>query len=77
MNYGKKKLLHIFQKKKYEFFHGNDVYLKNFTEKDDEKILNTFFTKYHNLFKYGKLKEKYKIKYSEEKEILVKHIFDF
>lgn len=63
-------------KEKYEFFHGNDVYLKNFTEKDDE-ILNTFFTKYHNLFKYGKLKEKYKIKYSEEKEILVKHIFDF
>lgn len=63
-------------KEKYEFFHGNDIFLKNFTEKDDE-VLNNFFTKYHNLFKYGKLKEEYSEKYSKYKEILVKHIFDF
>ena len=45
-------------KDKYEFFGGNDLLIKNFNEKDDE-ILNNFLTKYHNFFKYLKLKKKY------------------
>lgn len=63
-------------KDKYEFFGGNDLFIKNFNEKEDE-ILNNFLTKYHNFFKYLKLKNKYDIKYSQEKEIVLKHIFDF
>ncbi|MEE1477261.1 MAG: hypothetical protein U0K11_12700, partial [Fusobacterium sp.] len=63
-------------KDKYDFFGGNDLLIKNFNEKDDE-ILNNFLTKYHNFFKYLKLKKKYDIKYSQEKEIVLKHVFDF
>lgn len=63
-------------KDKYEFCSGNDIFLKNFTEKDDE-ILNKFLTKYHNFFKYLKLEKEYDTKYSEYSEIVLKHIFDF
>ena len=43
----------------------------------ENEILNNFLTKYHNFFKYLKLKKKYDIKYSQEKEIVLKHVFDF
>lgn len=65
------------KKEKYKLL-GNDVFIKNFTEEDDD-IFNDFLDKYHELFKYPCYKKGIRPKLSKygEDGVLFKHLFDW